>query len=157
MRPAPAAGGARRRRVSRSRAVRWATSYACDVSDSTLDAFGEAWLSLREVVERLEAVSDEDREGRRDELVAAVDQAVRTRVAARETLAAQYGGRGVGDQMLRVREVEVGAFGKELGRFTDAWSPGGGDLPVDRILDHVRPLLVEPGSDEAHGPEKGDG
>jgi hypothetical protein len=127
------------------------------VSETTLDAFGDAWRSLREVVERLEAASDEDREGRRDELVAAVDQAVRTRVAARETLAAQYGGHGVGDQMLHVREVEVGALGKELDGFTEAWSPGGGDLPVDRILDHVRPLLVEPGSDEAQEPEQGDG
>lgn len=88
----------------------------------------------------------------RDELAAAVDQAVSTRTRAREALAAQYGGYEQGDQLLFVREVNVGALGRELDGFIEDWqrSGGGKAFTADEILTRVRPLLVEPGNPEAH-------
>ena len=122
------------------------------MSDPLLDAFGDAWRSLRDLVERLGATPAEEREGFRDELVAAVDQAVTARTRARESLAAQYGGYSVGDQVLFAREVEVGALSREFDGFIEGWPPSGGGLLVDEILKRVRPLLVEPGSPEAQHP-----
>jgi hypothetical protein len=122
------------------------------MSDPLLDAFGDAWQSLRDLVERLDAAPADEREGLRDELVTAVDRALTTRTRARERLAAQHGGYGVGDQVLFVREVEVGALARELDGFIEGWPPNGGGLLVDEILKRVRPLLVEPGSPEAHDP-----
>ena len=122
------------------------------MSDPLLDAFGDAWRSLRDLVERLDAAPAEEREELRDELVAAVDRALTTRTRARESLAAQHGGYWGGDQVLFVREVEVGALGRELDGFIEGWPPSGGGLLVDEIVKRVRPLLVEPGSPEAHHP-----
>lgn len=119
--------------------LRWGS-----VSDPRLDAFGDAWRNLRQVVERGSAA--------RDELVAAVDRAVATRVHARESLAEEHGGYWVGDQVLFVREVEVGALARELDGFIESWLPGGGDLTVEEILEQVRPLRIEPGNPDAHMP-----
>jgi hypothetical protein len=88
----------------------------------------------------------------RDDLAAAIDHAVRTRTHARETLAAIHNGYWVGDQVLYEREVKVGALARELDGFAAAWEPGGGAQTRDQLLESVRPLLVEPGSVEAHRP-----
>ncbi len=125
------------------------------MSDSVLDEFEDAWRSLRDLVERLDAAPADDREARRDELVAAVERAFSLRTRARETLAAQYGGYDAGDQVLFVREGNIGALARELDGFADRWPRRGGGLLVSEILERVRPLLVEPGSSEAHQPENG--
>jgi hypothetical protein len=122
------------------------------VSGPLLDAFADAWRSLQNTVQRLEAASDEQREAARGELVAAVDEALSTRRRAREALAAQHGGDWKGDQILFVREVAVGALSRELDGFTEWWPSDGGGLLAGEILERVRPLLVEPGNPEAHQP-----
>ncbi len=124
------------------------------MTETLLDAFGDAWRALRDIVERLDGAPEEEREAMRDDLVAAVDQALVTWTRARETLAAQHGGYSTGDQVLYVREVEVGALAGELGGFIEDWrkSGGGRALLADEILTRVRPLLAEPGNPEAHQP-----
>lgn len=122
------------------------------MSDPLLDAFADAWRSLRDVVERSDAAPEADREGMRDNVVAAVEEAISTRTRAREALAAQHGGYSNGDQILFVREVNVGALSRELDGFTDWWPSNGGGLLVGEILERVRPLLVEPGKPEANQP-----
>lgn len=124
------------------------------MSDPLLDAFDDAWRALRATVERLDATPEEDRAEMRDELAAAVDQALTARERARETLAAQYGGYGEGDQVLFVREVEVGALSRELDGFIEDWrrSGSGKGFLADEIATRVRPLLVEPGNPEVHQP-----
>ncbi len=124
------------------------------MSDPLLDAFDDAWRSLRATVERADAAAGEDRERMRDELAAAVDQALTTRARARETLAAQYGDYEKGDQVLFVREIQVGALARELDGFIEDWSRSGGGkgFTAAEIVKRVRPLLVEPGNPEAHQP-----
>lgn len=124
------------------------------MTDTLLDAFEDAWRALRATVERMDAAPEDDREGMRDELAAAVDQALRTRTRAREALAAQYGGYHQGDQILFAREVDVGALGRELDGFIEDWQTSGGGkaLTADELLTRVRPLLVEPGNPESHQP-----
>ncbi len=120
--------------------------------DTVLDAYEDAWRALRATVERADATSEEEREAMRDELAAAVNEAVSTRTRARETLAAQYGEHGQGDQVLFVRETQIGALAGDLDGFVEDWqkSGGGQGLLADEILARVRPLLVEPGNPEAH-------
>ncbi len=122
------------------------------MTDTLLDAYEDAWRALRATVERADAASEEQREAMRDELAAAVNEAVSTRTRARETLAAQYGDHGQGDQVLFVRETQIGALASKLDGFVDDWrrSGGGKGLLSDEILTRVRPLLVEPGNPEAH-------
>lgn len=119
-------------------------AHANSSADPRLDAFEHAWRSLHAIVERGSTP--------REELVEAIDQAVTNRVRARESLADEHGGSWVGDQVLFAREVEVGALARELDGFIDRWLSGGRDLPVDEILEQLRPLFVEPGNAEAHAP-----
>ena len=123
------------------------------MNDSLLDAFEDAWRALRSVVERADAAPTEERDALRDELAAAVDQALTTRTRAREAVAAQYGDKQ-GDEVLFAREVDAGALGRELDGFLEDWrmSGGGKALTAEEIVTRVRPLLVEPGNPEAHQP-----